>query len=184
MSPATVVRSARMLARIMPDAEAEGLVGDLIEEYQLRLHAGPRAAARWYWKQFAGSIPSLVWASARRGAWLRTLAVAVASYLVVGIVEYALSAVVTAMPAPGVVRSLLLLLAGLVALTAGGYVAASFRREAVGLLALFVLVATCSMMSAAPGSAPMWYQLAFLVLGPLSPMMGAVWQTARKRPSR
>jgi hypothetical protein len=180
VSPATLMRSQRMLARLMPDAHAEALVGDLIEEYQLRLHLTPDTAASWYWRQFAASIPSLIWASARRGAWLTTVAAAVVSYIAVGALEFALTAVVTAMPASAFVRTLLTLLAGVAALIAGGYLAASIRLEAARLLALLVLVATCVMMATIPGSAPLWYQRAFLVLGPLSPIAGAALSAARK----
>ena len=179
MSPATFMRSQRILARLMPDAQAEALIGDLIEEYQLRLHAAPDAAARWYWKQLAASIPSLIWASARRGSWLTTVAAAVVSYVAGGALEFVLTAVVMAMPASMFVRTLLTLLAGVAGLVAGGYLAASIRLEAARVLALLVLVATCVLMATIPGSAPLWYQRAFLVLGPLSPIAGAALSAAR-----
>jgi hypothetical protein len=143
VSPAAFRHSHRILARLLPDAQAEALVGDLIEEYQLRLRgAAPHAAARWYWKQVAASVPSLIWASARRGSWLTTVATAVASYVAVGVLEFVLTAVVTAMPASMFLQTLLALLAGVAALVVGGYVAGSIRPEAARLLALLVLVPT------------------------------------------
>ena len=84
------------------------------------------------------------------------------------------------MPVSLFARTLLTLLAGVAALVAGGYVAASIRLEAARLLALLVLVATCVLMATIPDSAPLWYQRAFLVLGPLSPIAGAAVSTAHK----
>ena len=84
------------------------------------------------------------------------------------------------MPASLFVQTLLMLVAGVVAMVAGGYVAASIRPEAARLLALLVLAATCVLMATIPGSAPLWYQRAFLALGPLSPMAGAALSGARK----
>jgi peptidoglycan/LPS O-acetylase OafA/YrhL len=180
VSPATLLRSQRILARLMPDAQAEALVGDLIEEYQLRLHAAPGTAARWYWKQFAVSLPSLLWASARRGAWLTTAAAAVVCFIAAGVLEFVFTAAVMAIPASMFVQTFLSLLAGVVALVAGGYVAASIRPEAARLLALLVLVVTCVLMATFPGSGPLWYQRAFLVFGPLSPIAGAALSAARR----
>ena len=40
MSPLTLALSQRILARLMPPAQAEALLGDLLEERRLRLQAG------------------------------------------------------------------------------------------------------------------------------------------------
>jgi hypothetical protein len=82
MSPSTLALSQRILARLMPPAQAEALLGDLLEERRLRLQAGSHVSvAGWYWRQLASSVPVLLWASVRRGAWLITVVTAVASYI-------------------------------------------------------------------------------------------------------
>src|SRR4030095_7109268 len=82
MSPSTLALSERILARLMPPAQAEALLGDLLEERRLRLQAGSHVSvAGWYWRQLASSVPALLWASVRRGAWLITVITAVASYI-------------------------------------------------------------------------------------------------------
>src|SRR4029434_3381352 len=69
MSPSTLALSQRILERLMPPAQAEALLGDLLEERRLRLQAGSQVSvAGWYWRQFASSVPTLLWASVRRGA--------------------------------------------------------------------------------------------------------------------
>ena len=80
MSPLTLALSQRILARLMPPAQAEALLGDLLEERRLRLQAGSQASvAGWCWRQLASSVPVLLWASVRRGAWLITVVTAVGS---------------------------------------------------------------------------------------------------------
>ena len=46
MSPSTLALSQRILARLMPPAQAEALLGDLLEERRLRLQAGSRSQRR------------------------------------------------------------------------------------------------------------------------------------------
>jgi len=82
MSPSTLALSQRILERLMPPAQAEALLGDLLEERRLRLQAGSEVSvAGWYWRQLASSVPALLWASVRRGAWLITVVTAVASFI-------------------------------------------------------------------------------------------------------
>ncbi len=108
MSPSTLALSERILARLMPPAQAEALLGDLLEERRLRLQAGSQVSvAGWYWRQLASSVPTLLWASVRRGAWLITVVTAVASYVAaVGIqfvLGFALSPMTTSMSVRAVV---------------------------------------------------------------------------------
>src|SRR4029453_10173767 len=86
MSGSTLALSQRILALLMPPAQAEALLGDLLEERRLRLQAGSQVSG-------AGR------ASVRRGAWLITVVTAVASFIAaVGIqfvLEFALSPMTT-----------------------------------------------------------------------------------------
>ena len=175
MSPSTLLRAQWLLTWLMPSAYAEALLGDLLEERRLRLDAGsPAGVARWYWIQLASSLPVLIWASMYRRSSFLTLVITVASYLAVGGVAFvlrtALSPMTTSMSARTVID---VLLCGVIAMTAAGYVAALLRPGAAPLLAVLVLVGASLMMVLDPDSVPLWYEGSFLVLGSLAPIAGA-----------
>ena len=175
MSPSTLVRVQWILTWLMPSAYAEALLGDLLEERRLRLHvSSPTSVARWYWMQLASSLPVLLWASLYRRSSLLTLVIAVASYLAAGAVAFVLRAALSPMTTSTFARTVIdVLLCGVIAMTAAGYVAALIRPNAAPLLAALVLVAAPLMMAFDPDSVPLWYEGSFLVLGSLAPIAGA-----------
>jgi hypothetical protein len=172
MSPSTLALSQRILALLMPPAQAEALLGDLLEERRLRLQAGSHVSvAGWYWRQLASSVPTLLWASVRRGAWLITVVTAVASYVAAVGIQFVLSSALSPMTSnsgPTVVG----LFSFAAALAACGYVAASIRLGAARLLAFLVFATTCAMLAnSTPAS--LWYEGSLLVLGPVATIGGA-----------
>jgi len=175
MSSSTLVRVQWILACLMPSARAEALLGDLLEERRLRLRVGsPASAARWYWMQLASSLPVLLWASVFRRSSFLTLVIAVASYFAAGGVAFVLRVAVSPMATSMFGRTFIdMLLCGVLAMTAAGYVAALIRPGAAPLLAVLVLVAASLMMAFNPDSVPLWYEASFLVLGSLGPLAGA-----------
>ncbi len=181
MSPSTLALSQRILARLMPPAQAEALLGDLLEERRLRLQAGSQVSvAGWYWRQLASSVPALLWASVRRGAWLITVVTAVASYIAANAIQLmlqsALLPMTTSRPGPTVVG----LLSFAAALAACGYVAASIRLGAARLLAFLVFAAVCAMLATST-RAPLWYEGLLLVVGPVATIAGATLSGWRRR---
>ena len=173
MSPSTLALSQRILERLMPPAQAEALLGDLLEERRLRLQAGSQASvAGWYSRQLASSVSVLLWASMRRGAWLVTVVTAVACYIaaigIVLVIQSALRPLTTSSFAHDVI----MLLSFAAALAACGYVAASIRLGAARLLAFLVFAATCAMLAIST-SDPLWYEGSLLVLGPVATIAGA-----------
>jgi hypothetical protein len=172
MSPSTLALSQRILARLMPPAQAEALVGDLLEERRLRLQAGSQVSvAGWYWRQLASSVPALLWASVRRGAWLITVVTAVASYVAAVGIQFVLWSALSPMTSksgPTVVG----LFSFAAALAACGYVAASIRLGAARLLAFLVFATTCAMLAIST-PASLWYEGSLLVLGPVATIGGA-----------
>jgi hypothetical protein len=172
MSPSTLALSQRILERLMPPAQAEALLGDLLEERRLRLQAGSQVSvAGWYWRQFASSVPTLLWASVRRGAWLITVVTAVASYVAAVGIQFVLSSALSPMTSnsgPTVVG----LFSFAAALAACGYVAASIRLGAARLLAFLVFATTCAMLAIST-PASLWYEGSLLVLGPVATIGGA-----------
>ena len=174
MSLSTLAASQWILARLMPPAQAEALVGDLLEERRLRLQAGSQVSvAGWYWKQLASSVPALLWASVRRGAWLITVVTAVASYVAAVGIQFVLWSAIETMTTSKSGPTVVGLFSFAAALAACGYVAASIRLGAARLLAFLVFAATCAMLAISTGRAPLWYEGSLLVLGPVATIAGA-----------
>jgi len=181
MSPSTLALSQRILERLMPPAQAEALLGDLLEERRLRLQAGSEVSvAGWYWRQLASSVPALLWASVRRGAWLITVVTAVASFIAAIGIQMLLQSVLSPMTTSKSVRAVVMILTFAAALAACGYVAASIRLGAARLLAFLVFAATCAML-AISARAPLWYEGSLLVLGPVATIAGAALSGWRRR---
>jgi len=173
MSPSTLALSQRILERLMPPAQAEALLGDLLEERRLRLQAGSEVSvAGWYWRQLASSVPALLWASIRRGAWLVTVVTAVASFIAAIGIQMLLQSVLSPMTTSNSVRAVVVILSFAAALAACGYVAASIRLGAARLLAFLVFAVTCAMLAIST-RAPLWYEGSLLVVGPLATIAGA-----------
>ena len=173
MSPSTLALSQRILERLMPPAQAEALLGDLLEERRLRLQAGSQASvAGWYWRQLASSVPVLLWASMRRGAWLVTVVTAVASFIAVFPIMMVLQSALWPMTTSSFARDVIMLLSFAAVVAACGYVAASIRLGAARLLAFLVFASVCAQIPRNQGGQP-WYQGSFLVLGPLATIGGA-----------
>jgi len=177
MSPSTVVRVQWILTWLLPSAHAEALLGDLLEERRLRLQlhvSSPASVARWHWMQLALSLPVLLWASFYRRSSFLTLGTAVVSYLAAGGVVFVLRAALLPMTTSTFARTVIdVLLCGVLAMTAAGYVAASIRPGAAPLLAVLVLVAMSMMMAFDLAGVPLWYEGSFLVIGSLAPIAGA-----------
>ena len=176
MSLSTLAASQWILARLMPPAQAEALIGDLLEERRLRLQAGSQVSvAGWYWRQLASSVPALLWASVRRGAWLITVVTAVASYVAAVGIQFVLWSALSPMTSPMTSKSgptVVGLFSFAAALAACGYVAASIRPGAARLLAFLVFATTCAMLASSMRG-PLWYEGSLLVLGPVATIGGA-----------
>src|SRR5579864_1312691 len=78
----------RVLAWAVAPADREVAIGDLAEEYAIRVRGGRRVrAACWYWSQVIRSVPWFLWTPVRRSGWLGTLCVALGACLVQASVE-------------------------------------------------------------------------------------------------
>jgi hypothetical protein len=163
-----------LLGRLLPDRDRDAVLGDLAEEYTLRARLASRSSvSHWYCGQVYRSIPSVVWSSVRRGQWLRTLGVAMGAYIAAGIVEFVGEMAISRLLAPGApIHTVLSLIVGLMTMVLGGYFAAWIRPGAATALAGIVMIAVAVLMITKTGSVPLWYQLAFLIVGPLASLAG------------
>jgi hypothetical protein len=169
-----------ILERMLPSPVVECALGDLEEEYAIRAHAGsPRAANQWYWVQILRSLPALSGRAVRHAGFLQTLAVAILVFLAASWAESAIHAVITrlagaASHATGVV-------VGLTAMAGGGYLAARIRQPAALVMAVIVLVVVVVLIVREGLTVPSWYEVVFLVAGPLASVIGGAL-AARRRP--
>jgi peptidoglycan/LPS O-acetylase OafA/YrhL len=162
-----------LLDRAVPDPDREVLIGDLVEEHALCAAADPGAAGRWYWNQVLRTLTSLLWASARRGHWLKTLGAVLVAYLVVTLIVMAGDLAMSRLPTTNVqVYSVLSLAVGFPAMILGGYLAARMRRRAAGKLAVLAAVLGVVSLAATGDQAPIWYQLLLIVVGPVGALLG------------
>src|SRR5271154_6889040 len=75
--------ACRLFQTVLPVPYRGALLGDLIEEYNLRVEAAsPSAATRWFWGQACRSIPFIIGSSLRNGDWLISASAAVGVYVI------------------------------------------------------------------------------------------------------
>jgi hypothetical protein len=164
-----------LLESIVPIPYREAVLGDLIEEYNLRAESTSRlTASRWFWSQACRSVPSMVWSTLRSPDWLISMSIATGVYIVMEILEHAANLAISKWVAPQ--PTTYVILAPVVFLTAsaiGGCVAARIRRGATKFLALIVMITVAVLIDLKVCTIPVpwWYQFGFLTLGPLSVLL-------------
>jgi hypothetical protein len=115
----------------------------------------------------------MLWSTVRRAGAVSTLAVAMGAYIAAGILEFAGTVAISKLLVPnarGV--ALLSVIVGLATIVLAGYVAAWIRPGAASALAAIVTVGVAVLMVTRSDTAPLWYALIFLVIGPLAALAG------------
>lgn len=157
---------------LVPKDAREPLMGDLAEEYALRVTAGSSSAAlKWYLRQLGTSIPPLLWTRLTRAVWLSTLAVAVLAYFTVGVAQLVVRWAI------GYNRFDVIIAFPLVVLI--GYIAERLRRRSALVMGALMLLAITLMTLSANESVPLWYRVAWFVLGPAGAVAGSVLHSLR-----
>jgi hypothetical protein len=117
---------------VLPSPYREAMLGDLIEEYTLRIEStSPFTASRWFWSQACRSVPSMIWSSVRSGNCFISMGVAVSVYISMGMLKFAADLMISKWVAPD--QTTYVVLAPIVFLTTaatGGCIAAQIRRGA------------------------------------------------------
>jgi hypothetical protein len=161
-----------LLESLLPDPYREAALGDLIEEYALRIESTSRFTAfRWFWSQACRSLPPTVWSLLRSRDCLISISIAIGVYIFMGTLKFAADWMISKLVAPD--QSTHVVLAPIVFLTTtviGGCVAARIRRGATIFLALMVTITVAILIDVKVCSIPVpwWYQFGFLTLGPLT----------------
>jgi hypothetical protein len=175
-----------LLESLLPDPYREAVLGDLIEEYTLRVESTSRlTASRWFWSQTFRSAPSMVWSSLRSGNCFVNITIAMGVYIFMGTLKFAadwmMSKLFTANQATYVALAPIVFL---VTTAIGGCVAARIRRGATIFLALIVMITVAILIDVKVCSIPVpwWYQFGFLTLGPLAVIISPTLLGRLKRP--
>lgn len=164
---------AWLLERLLPAPVLEHALGDLAEEYGLRAGAGSaRGAKQWYWTQIIRSFPILFRHSLRTAGALQTLAVAVAFQFGAGVAESLALGGIGILRLDDVARAIVSVIIGIAASGCAGYFAARMRRPAAPVMGAMVLAVVVVLMLTRGDAAPLWYQLVFLIAGPIAPIAG------------
>ena len=171
-----------ILERFVPERNREVVLGDLIEEYGLLAQANEQQASGWYWGQVVRSLPGMIRDHARGGAWLITLAVAVVAFFAAGTVEIratrALAGYLSLDDSSFLLAGLPI---GLASMLAASYVADRLRAGAATIFAVILGACILFFMVVDPDSAPLWYQITFLFLGPALAIAGGRLATRSRR---
>jgi hypothetical protein len=161
-----------LLESVLPDPYREAILGDLIEEYTLRIESTSRfAASRWFWSQTCRSVPSMVWTSLRSGNCFISMSIAMGVYIFMGTLKLAADMIISKLFSPDQTTHVILTPIVFLTTTAiSGCVAARIRRGATILLALMVTITVAILIDLKVCSMPVpwWYQFGFLTLGPLA----------------
>jgi hypothetical protein len=173
VNPHSPPRLANWLLRwFIPAKDREEIMGDLAEEFALRVQSSD-ACRSWYWGQTLRSIPPMAWKATRQGRWIRTFLVALGAYIAAGLVESVADAVLLKTVNPqSLLHTVLSLIIGLTTTAGAGHVAARFRSGAETVTAAFVLFAVTVLLAARVGEVPLWYGFTFLIAGPLASLAG------------
>lgn len=160
---------------LLPLPHREVILGDLLEEYSLRVESTSRfKASRWFWSQACRSLFFIFWSSLRRGNWLISVGIAMSVYIAMVALKIGAEFVISTLAAPA--QKTQVVLAPILFLTItsiGGYIAGRIRRGATAFLALIVMITVAVLISVRICTIPVpwWYQFGFLTAGPLAALI-------------
>ena len=181
--PVTLALATWLLYRVAPEGDREPLIGDLEEEYALRVRADSSYAPRaWYLRQICSSIPPVLRIRIAREAWFATLGVALVAYFAVGLGQLAVAWAIPASSEPTYDPLGMIVTFPLVVLI--GYFAELSRRGAAAVLAALMMLAITAITLSITVSAPVWYHAAYFVVGPVGAIVGGALGRASHRRSR
>jgi len=168
----------RLVSSLSPSPVFDAAIGDLAEEYHLRSQSMSHLrATSWYWGQVVRSLPVMWCAAVRRDGWLVTIGVALLAWIAASALEAVADLALAAWlgsDAPLVAFPGFAI--GLAAMACGGYLAGRMRPPAVAMLGAMVFIVVALLMIVDGHSAPLWYQMGFLLGGPLVSMAGGTCQ--------
>jgi hypothetical protein len=172
--------ATRALVLLMPRHQRESILGDLAEEHALREKSDPSSARKWYWSQLISSIPPLAWARFAHGGWPIPLGIAVLAYAAVGAAELAVNwAIVPALVSTSDAYSALGMLITFPIVVLIGFLAERWHRGAALALGAMMFAMVLVMTVTSAEQPPLWYRIAYFVVGPAASLIGRRLTSAR-----
>jgi hypothetical protein len=166
-----------LLSRVLPAGDRDAIVGDLLEEQQLRSRAGAHNEWLWIWRQALRSLAPLAWTIFLRGNWIATVAAGLAAYGLVKIQESTTSLLWPLLPEALAANPVLIGLVGFSTMLLGGVVATWMRRGAALPLAVVSTLMVSKWIMTDGANVPLPWQLYFLISCPVAALSGAkLWQ--------
>jgi bacteriorhodopsin len=110
--------------------------------------------------------------------WLSTLGVALLAYFTIGVVQITIRWAISSTSETVHDPLDLVIIFPMVVLI--GYFAERFRRRAAIVLGSILLIAITGMTVSAPHTSPLWYRIAWFVVGPVAAFIGSAL-TSRSR---
>jgi hypothetical protein len=164
-----------------PPEDREAVVGDLAEEYAIRVSQGsPARAACWYWNQVIRAVPWLLWLPLRRNGVFGALAVAIVACFIQAGVELCAASIIRNVADPAnAISPQMGLGVVLLSLFTVSYAAARVRPGAGTLLAVMAMVAAVSQSIAIGPAALGLSHVAGAIAAPSAALAGAALSTAR-----
>ncbi|MBI3493555.1 MAG: hypothetical protein HY047_17510 [Acidobacteria bacterium] len=166
-----------VLACAVAPADREAAVGDLAEEYAIRVRGGSALRAScWYWGQVVRSAPWLIWTAVRRGGWFGTLCVALAACVCQAGVELGIRAAITRLPpADGNSRWLVASAIVLASLVVVSFASGRIRPGASSVFTAVALIAVVLQLFLRNGAGlSIGRQLVAIVAGPSAACLGGL----------
>jgi hypothetical protein len=166
---------------LAPRYQREALLGDLAEEYALRAKAGSSSAAvKWYLQQLCASAPPLLWARVSQAGWLATAGVALLAYIAVGVVELIVDRAIASSSASSTAAyNPLFMVTTFPPVVLVGYFATRLRPKAAIVLAAMMLLTVTAMTLWTTEIMPLWYRVAYFLVGPAAIFLGSALRSLR-----
>ncbi len=174
--PLAVAGFSSLMECLLPRDVGEFVVGDLNEEFALRVQSMSRAGATWWFVMEASrSIPRLLMLSGRGSSWFKSLGEAAAAYLALGFVEPYVHRLLSAFVEPGFQVQLVIdLFVGYMACACGGFLSTWIHRGSALLYSVISTAVLASMTTRASPDLPPWFLTAFLVIALVAPIVGGI----------
>jgi len=176
----TLLAATWIFSRLVPATDREQVIGDLAEEYAMRARTSSSSVAlMWYLSQICASTLPVMRIRLARAVWLATLGVALLAYLAVGAVQLIIGWVLPTSYGPTYDPLGLLVIFPVIVLI--GYFAERSRRKAAIVLAAMMLLAITAFTMLTTENAPLWYLVAYFVVGPVAALVGSALSSVPNR---
>jgi hypothetical protein len=161
---------------LLPRDLSDVVIGDLCEEFALRVHATQRRrAVSWFVLQSARSIPPLLFLSIKRWSWFKSLGVSAVAFVVLGELEPLVHRWLAGNFDPGVNQQIAMsLLVGFAACACGGFLSTWMHRGSALLYSAIGASFMVAAIASADTTARPWMLTAFLVIAIVAPIIGGV----------